>query len=423
MSKEKDTEQIVDEVVVVEETAVVEATKEIVDETKEVESTDEVEEAGESDSEESSDEDSEEPKDLAVKALYDKAEKVAVASTDVVDRHGERINQEGWDLKNFKSNPVMLWAHDHKEIAVGKCTNVHIERKGGTPRLVFTPEFHDKTETSRSLKALYEDGWLNSFSVGFIPKDFDGKDSMYLKQELLEISAVNVPANPDARMMAYKSLVEQGIKKSVAKKVTEADQEEIKAQEEAEARLKAKETYFGDYMKTRGAVADELAEDAVMGEKSKMMKDVYSIWWAFCDVFWDEETPIEDFSTLLNETISLLSKVAGGTYSAPEESDEMDDEKVEESVVIDNIKDSGNDLDKLNVEVESMVKTQENKDTSVAPDQEARAKQTLIKGIAKASDMILADAKKNPVSKQTVDLTKVIKRAAEILITAQKGNK
>src|SRR3990167_10926938 len=142
---------------------------------------------------------------LEVKASYDAKTKIAVASTDVVDRHGEKISQEGWDLKNFKANPVMLWAHDHSEIAVGNARNIHIERAGGTPRLVFTPDFHDKTPTAKALKELFEEGWLNSFSVGFIPKDFDGKTSTYLKQELLEISAVNVPANPDARIISYKS--------------------------------------------------------------------------------------------------------------------------------------------------------------------------------------------------------------------------
>ncbi len=146
-----------------------------------------------------------------VDASYDAKQKIAIASTDVMDRQGERVSQEGWDLKNFKKNPLLLWGHDHSKIAVGNAKNIHIERTGGKPRLVFTPVFHDKTEDARALGALYEEGWMNSFSVGFIPKDMDGATSTYLKQELLEISACNVPANPEATVMAMKSLKKAGI--------------------------------------------------------------------------------------------------------------------------------------------------------------------------------------------------------------------
>jgi HK97 family phage prohead protease len=150
-----------------------------------------------------------------VKASYDAKEKIAVASTDVYDRQGERINQEGWELKNFKSNPVLLWAHDHTEISIGNAKNIHIERKNGKPQLVFTPDFHEATDKARALKLLYEQGRMNSFSVGFIPKDMDGATATYLKQELLEISAVNVPANPEAMMSMHKSLSKAGIEESV----------------------------------------------------------------------------------------------------------------------------------------------------------------------------------------------------------------
>jgi len=163
-----------------------------------------------------------------VQASYDAKEKVAIASTSVMDRQGERIDQAGWDLKNFKNNPVLLWAHDHSEISVGNAKNIHIEKVSGTPRLVFTPDFHDHTDKAKALKALYDEGRMNSFSVGFIPKDMDGATSTYLKQELLEISACNVPANPDARMMAVKTLQNAGIpKKTMAELGFKAESEQV----------------------------------------------------------------------------------------------------------------------------------------------------------------------------------------------------
>lgn len=152
---------------------------------------------------------------------------IAVASTAVEDRHGEVVEVEGWDLKNFKANPVLLWAHDHSEIAIGKAKSIKVNRTGKSPELVFEPIFHDKTEKARAIKSLYE-GWvdedgnqqepvLNSFSVGFKPIDTDG--NRYTKQELLEISAVNVPANPEARVIARKGLEKMGFEEKVINEV------------------------------------------------------------------------------------------------------------------------------------------------------------------------------------------------------------
>lgn len=347
----------------------------------------------------------------SVKAVYDKEEKIAIASTDVVDRHGERINQEGWDLKNFKKNPVMLWAHDHKEIAVGVCKNIQIQRSGGSPRLVFTPEFHDKTDKAKALKALFEEGWLNSFSVGFIPKEFDGKENMYTKQELLEISAVNVPANPDARMLAYKALEDKGFKKSVAK--------ELLGEVTDKEREVAKEIPV-----VKGPVGDEIQEEEMWEKKHEMMDTCRKVWWAFVDVYFDEETPVEDFNTLLTETIDLLKgcldngeKQTDDSTEKSEATEEKDDvtevEEIENSEVLDKVEDSVNDDNKPSKsedETSSQAKTQDNKETSVAPEKEKRAKLELTKVIIRSSDTLLAQ--KNTEAEK---MLKIIKRAAEIL--------
>lgn len=374
--------------------------------------------------------DTEEEK-LSVKAVYDLKEKVAIASTDVVDRHGERINQDGWDLKNFKANPVLLWGHDHTEIAVGNARNIHIERAGGTPRLVFTPDFHTATDKARALKTLYDEGRLNSFSVGFVPKEFDGKDAIYLKQELLEISAVNVPANPEARMLAYKSLkksgfndktiAEMGIKKTEAPKVDEEVKEEPIVEKEKTILEKIKLLYEGTdlsnekyveiFSEIRGAVQDEIDEDKMMEQKSMNMRDIHEIFWAFCDVYYDEDTPVEDFEKLLTEMMSIMSQVVDGTYDSGEVTSTEGSVDTEDSKVLDK------DLEKTDDD-SKQVKTQANKDTSVAPTEpqkEARAKQSLSKVIAKASDKLLEDKGNN-----NEQFIKIIKRAAEILNASHK---
>ena len=36
-----------------------------------------------------------------------------IASTSDIDRDDEVIEVTGWDLKNFKKNPVIMWAHNY----------------------------------------------------------------------------------------------------------------------------------------------------------------------------------------------------------------------------------------------------------------------------------------------------------------------
>lgn len=135
----------------------------------------------------------------------------AIASTAKTDRHNEVVDPSGWDLKNFKQNPVLLWAHDHTIPAIGNATKVWISEG----KLMFKGVLNDATDFARGIKRLVDDGVLKTFSVGFMPVDMDG--NTYTKQELLEISLVNVPANPDAQMLAYKSLKEEGLEDKVIK--------------------------------------------------------------------------------------------------------------------------------------------------------------------------------------------------------------
>lgn len=170
----------------------------------------------------------------------------AVASTSVEDRHGEVVKVDGWDLKNYKKNPVLLWGHDHFQPAIGNAKT--ITNKSGD--LIFEPVFHDKTPEAAAIKALYE-GWtdddgtehppvLNSFSVGFRPLEAEG--NTYMKQELLEISAVNVPANPEARMIAAKAMESKGVDEKVIKSVIDIEEESSEDEKKLEElQLKVKE--------------------------------------------------------------------------------------------------------------------------------------------------------------------------------------
>lgn len=331
------------------------------------------------------------PEHAVVKANYDPKKKLAVASTDSVDRHNEVINQEGWDLEQFKANPVMLWAHDNYEPAIGYAENLQVVQLGDKKALTFTPVFHGKTELSAAIDALYNGDpetqmkpVLNSFSVGFRPLEADG--NVYTKNELLEISCVNVPANSDARVLAYKGLVSKGISDRVAK----------------------------DVVNIKGAVQDELDVEAVWEQKRELMDDVRSVYWAFCEVFFDEETPVTEFKTLLMEVSGLFSQIANGTYTSPVETDGEDEVVTESTKVLDKVRDTDKDVE----DITSLAKG----NIPSAPKAKVLSKrQMLAKAITRAADLIGESEKNNNLKPdQKKQLVKAIKQAGDKISASQK---
>lgn len=148
---------------------------------------------------------------LHTKALIEKSdggEITAIASTATIDRQGEIVEVSGWDLKDFKKNPIILWGHDHSQLPIGNATKTWIEGSGKSAKLMIKIAFQEVTDLGRAVKQLVQDGVLKTLSVGFQP--IDGEDNRYTKQKLLEVSVVNVPANPDAMMLGYKSLKKAG---------------------------------------------------------------------------------------------------------------------------------------------------------------------------------------------------------------------
>jgi hypothetical protein len=144
---------------------------------------------------------------------------VAVASTEDEDRDKDVLRQNGWDLKNFKKNPVIPWSHNYWELPVAKSMRTWVDSTN--KRLLFKPKFDGNDDFSKKIFNKYANGFLTSFSVGFrgiesTPRDeanpwFGGKE--FTKMELLEVSAVAVPANPNANVNL--SFEEAGMVKSM----------------------------------------------------------------------------------------------------------------------------------------------------------------------------------------------------------------
>ena len=125
-----------------------------------------------------------------------------VISTDDVDRHGDVIVSQGWHLESYRRNPVFLWAHDYARPVIGRAVEVWSEAHRLVAQVEFAP-----TDFAQEVAKLYRSGYQRGVSVGFKPLRYEERRHektgaflgiRFLEQELLETSAVPVPANRDA---------------------------------------------------------------------------------------------------------------------------------------------------------------------------------------------------------------------------------
>ena len=136
-------------------------------------------------------------------------------TSDSVDRDEDKIDINGWNLEYYLKSPVVLWSHDDSSLPIGKV--VDIQRSDN--KLKAKVEFADKelNPFAEQVYQLAKSGFLNATSVGFKPIEYDmtseperskgylpGID--YKKQELMELSIVNVGSNRDALIEPSKSV-------------------------------------------------------------------------------------------------------------------------------------------------------------------------------------------------------------------------
>jgi len=157
-----------------------------------------------------------------------------ISSTSTLDRYHEIIDPAGWRLDSYRRNPVFQNAHNYGDIlfTLGKALITELRGSphpsdgrgpGGEGATVLFQRIQFATEANpiaRIAYSLYRGKFLNAVSVGFIPLRWEDAPPgsagvspagakparrRYLEQELLEVSAVAIPANPDALALALKS--------------------------------------------------------------------------------------------------------------------------------------------------------------------------------------------------------------------------
>ncbi len=176
-----------------------------------------------------------------------------IASDETLDRYDEILVAGGWRLEHYRRNPVFQNAHQYGDIIFTLGKALITEVRGGKlyQRVEFATEANPM---ARIAYALYKGKFLNAVSVGFIPirwlnadgtehsthdrapsslsdacpdavgagGEGEGQEAAsfctlhsplptqnfrrkYLEQELLEVSAVGIPANPNALQLGLKA--------------------------------------------------------------------------------------------------------------------------------------------------------------------------------------------------------------------------
>ncbi len=135
---------------------------------------------------------------------------VFVASTAASDRMDDVIDQASWKLDNYRANPVVLTDHDYRAGNVVGRGEVSIVEGVG---LVLDVVKWSSKDYAQAVKLDVEEGIINAVSVGLRPgrrvarRSLPSTDPLYLADgwgevyydcDLLEISIVAVPANPEA---------------------------------------------------------------------------------------------------------------------------------------------------------------------------------------------------------------------------------
>jgi len=144
---------------------------------------------------------------MVVKTETDKESRLihCIGTKEQIDRDGEIIKVNGMSVVNYKKNPVVLFGHNHSLPAIGKTTKIWKEKND--KELHFNIEFAtaDVNPMADTIFKLYKGGFMKSFSIGFIPDfktvEYPKTDKVFRvvnDSELIEISAVNVPANTGA---------------------------------------------------------------------------------------------------------------------------------------------------------------------------------------------------------------------------------
>lgn len=123
------------------------------------------------------------------------------ASTWVEDRDGEFVDPGAFDKSlplYLEKNPIVLWQHDQK-MPIAKATEAMVDNNG----LVFAALMHKpdakQPDWAHHAYQSIKSGVVRTFSIGgFFEREFVMGRAVIKTIELMEVSVVSIPSNPDS---------------------------------------------------------------------------------------------------------------------------------------------------------------------------------------------------------------------------------
>lgn len=146
--------------------------------------------------------------EVKLEGYIEKAAKAGEGEVDVVvttpdwDSHGERINPEGVDFKDYlKGNNVVLWGHDGFNLPIANTTKMWYEGR----KLMARAKFYLKDDFPAKVYQYVLDGVVKAVSIAGMVDEW-GEDGLTVERlKMKEWSFVSVPAN-DRALVSAKSL-------------------------------------------------------------------------------------------------------------------------------------------------------------------------------------------------------------------------
>jgi len=159
-----------------------------------------------------------------------------VVSSEALDRHGSIIRIKGWELSNYAKLPVLQNCHKAWDVmdTIGKALKVWKDNKNKQLIARFQYFVGENNTAADYAWTMIEKFGLAAYSVGFQPKDTekitesDKKEFpdlwvIFNNQELLEISHVGIPANPEAVLNSFDQIENINIRNEYKKKFNEEE--------------------------------------------------------------------------------------------------------------------------------------------------------------------------------------------------------
>ena len=139
------------------------------------------------------------------------AHRMVIAANEL-SRNGDELNLRGISFKNYRKNPVVLWAHDsYQGIPIAKTLKIDHDDKG---RIEADFEFNSEDEFAARVENAWNGGFIRGASIRYMPtkvvevRNEAGEVERVRIEEsdLLEWSLVPIPADPDSVRAAARAL-------------------------------------------------------------------------------------------------------------------------------------------------------------------------------------------------------------------------